>query len=69
MQNDKNRQQQSGEQNDVTQNQNPTLQDPGAAVADYGRSGNLQGQEEGAQQGREGNSSIPMEEEDTIGNP
>ncbi len=54
------------------QGTNQTLNDPGAAVADYGRAeqgtGGQQAQPaEG--ESRRGNSSIPSDEEDTIGNP
>lgn len=68
---DKNQQQ---GQRDLSQNKNETLKDPGARVADYGRAdqGLEGGEEQKPQQDREqrsGNSSIPMDEDDTLGIP
>jgi hypothetical protein len=60
-------------QRDIDQNRNETLQDPGAQVADYGRSGHGTGLSnegsDGQPETRHGNSSIPMDEEDTLGTP
>lgn len=51
---------------------NETLQDAGASVPDYGRTNeNLSELERkhGRDSGREGNSSIPLDGDETIGNP
>jgi|GEM_PF-6570954 len=67
----KNNREQQSEQNDVSQNQNTSLQDPGASVADYGKADqNLEELERkhGRDSGK-GNSSIPMDNEDTLGIP
>jgi hypothetical protein len=71
--------QRNNQQNNVDprQGKNETLNDPGAQVADYGRTGQGMGLDNGGtqqqeQQQRQGNSSIPVDEEDgadTIGNP
>jgi hypothetical protein len=59
---------QKSQEQQVEQNKNTSLQDPGAQVADYGRSEQgLSNEKNGGQ--RQGNSSIPLDEEDTIGNP
>ena len=63
--------QQGGEQRHLEKNE--TLQNADT-VADYGRSEQTQNmddleQRHGMNSGREGNSSIPMDNEDTIGNP
>jgi hypothetical protein len=65
-----NDQQKNEGQIDVSRNQNNSLQDPGASVADYGKAD--QGLENSAgrqEDSRSGNSSIPMKEEDTLGIP
>jgi hypothetical protein len=63
----KQQEQQSGEQN-------PTLDSPGSQVADYGNTTGGSAIEEleqkhGMSSNRQGNSSIPPDEDDTIGNP
>jgi hypothetical protein len=57
-----------------TQEKNETLKDPGARISDYGRSGDPQQQSNTEQtskprETRQGNSSIPMDEDDTLGIP
>lgn len=57
----------SRENNNLEQNQNTSLQDPGASVADYGKA-DQQLEEREQKHGRrsgKGNSSIPMDEDDT----
>lgn len=68
------------EQNKNAQNEqqqsdrNPTLDSPGSKVADYGNttggSANESLEEKhGMQSDRQGNSSIPADDEETVGNP
>jgi hypothetical protein len=59
------------ERNNIEQNQNTSLQDPGASVADYGKADqNFEElQEKHGRESGKGNSSIPMDEEDTLGIP
>jgi len=64
--------QKNSESNDISNNQNQSLKDPAASsVADYGKSeqslDDLE-QKHGRSSGK-GNSSIPMENEDTLGIP
>lgn len=64
---DKQEEQKSGEQN-------PTLNSPGSQVADYGNTTGGSANEElehkhGMNSDRQGNSSIPLDEDDTIGKP
>ncbi len=63
---------QQGQQEQRPLEKNETLQDAGASVPDYGRGGTQPDDLErkhGPESGREGNSSIPLDGEDTIGNP
>ena len=52
--NEKGQEPQQQPQNDIDSNRNTTLQDPGAAVADYGRSGTMGSPEEPGEAGRKG---------------
>ena len=71
---DKNRideQDQQSRQNELSENQNTTLNSPGSAVSDYGKA-DQHLEELERKHGREsgkGNSSIPMDNEDTLGIP
>lgn len=70
MQQDKNRQGgQQNQENQVEQNQNQTLNDPGAAVADYGRSGNLKGEGQEENTGNRQQEGRGNGEGNTLGNP
>ena len=60
--------------NQQSKNQNPTLNSPGSKVPDYGNTTGGAANEElerkhGKDSNRQGNSSIPLDEDETIGNP
>ncbi|HEU4632990.1 MAG TPA: hypothetical protein VFS22_03335 [Flavisolibacter sp.] len=60
------------EQNDISQNQNRSLHDPGAAVPDYGRSAQTareQSKEVNKEERSEENSRTSTNENDTLGIP
>lgn len=60
----------NGRSNNQQQEKNQTLQEGSASsVADYGRSSQNLEEQHGMNSGRQGNSSIPMENDETMGNP
>ena len=67
MQNNKDNQQQSGSE------QNPTLDKPGSQVADYGNttggSANISQQDQSKSDQQRESTSIPLRNDETIGNP
>ena len=65
--NEKSQAPQQEPQNDIDSNRNTTLQDPGAAVADYGRSGTMGSTEEPGEEGRKG--AATSGSDGTNGNP
>jgi hypothetical protein len=75
MEQNRNRRSEQSGMNERSSNQsqqlqkNESLQEGSASsVADYGRSQNLE-ERHGTNSGRQGNSSIPTQSEDTLGNP
>ena len=58
--------------NNIRRNQNQSVQEPDAAMSDYGRSGQAareQSKEPGKEERPQGDSGIPMDEQETLGIP